>query len=108
MQSEVVSTRLCKRDSRTKSKCTASQPSKHDMVPKWYHGRMANLSLKDLPDTLHRRLKAAAKQHGRSLNSYIIQVLQTSEQDRLRRERKGRSRNRLAHLSPTLPVLREL
>ena len=64
---------------------------------------MANLSLKDLPDTLHRRLKTAAKQQGRSLNSYIIKVLRLSEQDRLRRERMRRTRKELGTLVASLP-----
>jgi len=64
---------------------------------------MANLSLKDLPDKLHRRLKTAAKQQGRSLNSYIIQVLQISEQDRLRRERMRKTRKELETLVASLP-----
>ena len=64
---------------------------------------MANLSLKDLPDALHRRLKSAAKQQGRSLNSYIIKVLRLSEQDRLRRERMRRTRKELGTLVASLP-----
>ena len=37
---------------------------------------MATVTVKDLPEKLHRRLKARALQNGRSLNREIIAVLE--------------------------------
>jgi len=39
---------------------------------------MATLTIKDLPDKLHRQLKARALQQHRSLNSHIIAVLEAA------------------------------
>jgi plasmid stability protein len=39
---------------------------------------MATVTVKDLPDKLHRRLKARALQHRRSLNSEIIACLEAA------------------------------
>ena len=39
---------------------------------------MATVTVKDLPDKLHRKLKARAVQHRRSLNSEIIAVLEAA------------------------------
>jgi len=39
---------------------------------------MASVTIKDLPDKLHRQLKARALQQHRSLNSHIIAVLEAA------------------------------
>ena len=39
---------------------------------------MASITLKDLPEKLHRRLKARALQQHRSLNSHIIALLEAA------------------------------
>ena len=39
---------------------------------------MASITLKDLPDKLHRQLKARALQQHRSLNSHIIAMLEAA------------------------------
>ncbi len=39
---------------------------------------MATVTVKDLPEKLHRQLKARALQHRRSLNSEILAVLETA------------------------------
>lgn len=57
------------------------------MVPKWYHLHMANLNIKDVPEKLHKRLKKSANAQGRSLNSYVIHVLQATEDEHARRAR---------------------
>lgn len=41
-------------------------------------GPMANLTIKDVPDKLHRQLKARALQHHRSLNSHVIALLEAA------------------------------
>jgi len=39
---------------------------------------MATVTVKELPEKLHRRLKIRARQHRRSLNSEIIAVLEAA------------------------------
>lgn len=39
---------------------------------------MATITIKDLPDKLHRQLKARALQQHRSLNSHIIMTLEAA------------------------------
>jgi hypothetical protein len=39
---------------------------------------MANITLKDVPDDLHERLRAAAEASGRSLNKLILTTLERS------------------------------
>ena len=39
---------------------------------------MATITLKDIPDPVHKALKARAKSHGRSLNKEILQCLESS------------------------------
>ena len=39
---------------------------------------MANITLKDVPDDLHQRLRAAAVETGRSLNKLILTLLETA------------------------------
>jgi len=54
---------------------------------------VANITIKDLPARLHKELKSAARSQGRSLNGYIISVLEMSVEERSRRKvmRQGRS-----------------
>ena len=81
---------------------------------KWYHNGMANLTIKDLPDIVHRELKRTARSQGRSLNSYIVSLLETSVDERQRRKmmREGREEFRrflasLPRLSDSTRLLRE-
>ncbi|HEB77054.1 MAG TPA: Arc family DNA-binding protein [Methylothermaceae bacterium] len=60
---------------------------------------MATLTLKNIPDDLYRRLKAAAKAHHRSVNSELIHCLEVllrprpiSPEERLERLRRIRPR----------------
>jgi plasmid stability protein len=43
---------------------------------------MATVTVKDLPEKLHRQLKARAVRHRRSLNSEIIEVLEAATTSR--------------------------
>ena len=65
---------------------------------------MANLSIKDLPDKIHNELKKAARTEGRSLNGYIVSLLELSVDERGRRKlmREGRDEFRkfMASLRP--------
>ena len=46
---------------------------------------MANLTLKDVPGQIHADLKIAARSAGKSLNAYIISLLELSTNERWRR-----------------------
>jgi hypothetical protein len=66
---------------------------------------MANLSIKDIPDRVHSQLKKAAKAHGRSLNSYIIHVLELDAAERARRARMRASRDVFRTFVKSLPSM---
>ena len=74
---------------------------------------MANLSIKNLPDGVCRELKRAAQAQGRSLNTYIVCLLQLSVEERSRRKmmrnRRGQFRKFLAslpRLGDSAPLIR--
>lgn len=46
---------------------------------------MPNLTLKAVPDRIHKELKQAAQDEGRSLNSYIVSLLELTVEERRRR-----------------------
>jgi hypothetical protein len=69
---------------------------------------MANLSIKDLPDKIHRQLKKAAEAEGRSLNGYIIHVLELDAAERTRRERMREGRREFLKFVESLPDTRDL
>jgi plasmid stability protein len=50
------------------------------MIPLWNHKEavVASVTVKDFPEKLHRRLKARAVAHRRSLNSEIIACLEAT------------------------------
>ena len=64
---------------------------------------MANLSIKDLPDHAHKRLKKTAEKQGQSLNGYIVHVLELDAQERARKERMWKRRDELRRFVATLP-----
>jgi hypothetical protein len=75
---------------------------------------MANLTVKDLPDAIYNQLKDAAKTEGRSLNGYIVSLLQDSTDERNRRKlmRQGRKQFRdfltsLPRMKDSTPLIRE-
>ena len=48
-------------------------------APKWCHiGATMNITVKDVPQELHKRLREAAVQSGRSLNKLILCTLERS------------------------------
>ena len=64
---------------------------------------MANLTVKNLPDDLHKRLKAAARSEGRSLNAFIIQTLELTAEEHARRQRMRRGWSEYLKFRATLP-----
>jgi hypothetical protein len=65
---------------------------------------MANITLKDVPDELHERLRAAAEASGRSLNKLILTTLERSLGPRRidRLDLLERIRSRRATMAPVL------
>ena len=54
---------------------------------------MGNITIKDVPERIHKELKSAARSQGRSLNGYIVSILEMSVEERGRRQlmREGRA-----------------
>lgn len=68
---------------------------------------MTNLTIKNIPDSVYRRLKARAERHHRSLNSEVIHCLEqatggvpTDPDTLLARVRAVRERGRLPYRTP--------
>ena len=75
---------------------------------------MANLTIKDLPDSVYSQLKEAARAESRSLNRYVIALLEASAAERQRRRimREGRTAFRqflasLPRMEDSVPLIRE-
>ena len=68
---------------------------------------MANLSIKDLPDTVHSELKRVARSQGRSLNSYVVSLLEASVEERQRRKMVREGREEFREFLASLPRLND-
>ena len=68
---------------------------------------MANLTLKNLPDSLHQALKRDAEREGRSLNGHIIHVLELGLAERVRRRRMRESAHKLDEFVASLPPMHD-
>ncbi len=66
---------------------------------------MANLTLKDVPDQIHADLKIAARSAGKSLNAYIISLLELSTEERWRRRMMREQREPFRKFVETLPPM---
>ena len=66
---------------------------------------MANLTLKDLPDEIHADLKDAARTAGKSLNAYIISLLELSTEERWRRRMMREHREPFRQFVESLPEM---
>ena len=64
---------------------------------------MANLTLKNLPDSLHQALKRDAEREGRSLNGHITHLLELGLAERARRRRMREGAKRLEEFVASLP-----
>lgn len=64
---------------------------------------MANLSIKDLPDQVHKELKKAARARGQSLNGYLIRVLEMDATESARKARMRKSRQEFRNFVKSLP-----
>jgi hypothetical protein len=75
---------------------------------------VSNLTIKDLPERIHKELKNAARSQGRSLNGYVVSLLELSVEERFRRKmmRAGREEFRkflsnLPQMSDSTKLIRE-
>ncbi len=66
---------------------------------------MANLTIKNVPETLHRALKKLAEEEGRSLNAHIIYQLELGLADASRRRRMRSQREQFRTLVESLPAM---
>lgn len=64
-----------------------------------------NVTVKNLPQSVYRAIRREAKKHGRSLNSQIIQTLQSEAAEVERRRRLGDLRKELDRFAASLPPL---
>ena len=64
-----------------------------------------NLTLKSVPEDIHRELKQAAQDEGRSLNSYILSLLELSLQERWRRSKMREGWDEFRRFVDSLPEL---
>lgn len=66
---------------------------------------MANLTIRDVPEKLHKQLKRTAKSQGRSLNSYVIGVLKLSQEEHARRQRMREGLKEFREFVKSLPYM---
>lgn len=66
---------------------------------------MPSLTLKDLPDRVHKILRQAATDEHRSLNGFLISLLEDAADDIERRRRNYESRAELEAFVASLPEL---
>jgi hypothetical protein len=66
---------------------------------------MANLNVKDLPDSVYADLKEAAKAEGRSLNGYVVALLKASSEERNRRKRMRDGRAEFRAFLASIPKM---
>jgi uncharacterized protein (DUF1778 family) len=64
---------------------------------------MAALTLKDLPSRVHETLRKAAAEERRSLNSFVISLLEEAAEDIDRRRRNFDTREELRAFVDSLP-----
>jgi uncharacterized protein (DUF1778 family) len=78
------------------------------LTPKWLRKRcyidgVASLTLKDVPERVHEILRKAAAQDRRSLNAFVISLLEEAAEDIDRRRRNYESRAELRAFVASLP-----
>ena len=66
-----------------------------------------NITLKNVPDKVHRALKQEAKKQGRSLNAQIIQLLEAEAADVERRKKSRKWREELERFRNSLPPMED-
>jgi plasmid stability protein len=71
----------------------------------WWHNGTVNLTIKNIPDNVHKILKRTAAERGRSLNAEVIMTLTEVTEEAERRKRIGNSWDELERFRASLPKL---
>lgn len=66
---------------------------------------MASVTIKDIPDSVHKELRELAAREGRSLNRFIMQLLEEKADDGARRRRMRQSREAFRKFRESLPFM---
>jgi hypothetical protein len=66
---------------------------------------MANVTIKKIPDDVYREVKDRAKREGRSLNSYVVRLLEADAEESVRRRRMNDGWEEFRKFRRTLPYL---
>ena len=66
---------------------------------------MANITIKEMPDALHKELRQQAELEGRSLNSYVIHLLELGAEERARRRRMREGREAFRKFVASIPPM---
>ncbi len=64
---------------------------------------MANLTIKNIPPSVHDGLRQLARARGKSLNAYILSALEENVAERARRRRMRETREEFERFLATLP-----
>ncbi len=71
----------------------------------WWHNGTVNLTIKNIPDNVHKILKRTAAERGRSLNAEVIMALTEMTEEAERRRHMRESRADLERFVKSLPKL---
>jgi hypothetical protein len=71
----------------------------------WFQNGSMNITVKNVPDSIYRVIKREAKRKRHSLNTEIIQALETEAADAERRRQLGNLRKELDRFASSLPPL---
>jgi plasmid stability protein len=72
----------------------------------WWHNGTVNLTIKNIPDKVHKILKQTAAERGRSLNAEVILALTEVANEAERRKRIRDSWDELERFRASMPKLR--
>ncbi len=66
---------------------------------------MANMTIKEIPDQVYKAVRELAASQGRSLNRYVIELLEEKAEDAARRRRAEKSRAAFRKFRESLPFM---
>jgi plasmid stability protein len=72
---------------------------------KWCHNGTVNLTIKNIPEEIHRILKRTAAERGRSLNAQVILGLEEAANDAERRRRMRENHDAMTRRIAKMPKL---
>ena len=66
---------------------------------------MANMTIKDIPDEVYKEVRELASNQGRSMNRYVIELLEDKAEESARRRRMRQSREAFRKFRDSLPFM---